>query len=120
MTGRDDKDRKQYIYPPDYIEHQNGEKLDRIIAFDDQLEHMRRVTGQHLRQRKFFRYKVLATMLRLMESAFLRPGSEVYAKENQSYGLTTIRNKHLTINGDELIFFLHRKVGERTGKTRGG
>lgn len=116
VTGRDDKDRKQYIYHPDYVEHQNAKKFDRIIAFADQLEHMRRVTGQHLRQRKLSREKVLATMLRLMESAFFRPGSEVYAKENQSYGLTTIRHKHLTINGDELIFSYTGKSGKEQEK----
>ena len=52
VTGRDDKDRKQYIYHPKYREQQNALKFDRIINFADQLEHMRRVTGQHLRKRK--------------------------------------------------------------------
>ena len=104
VTGRDDKDRKQYIYHPKYREKQNEQKFDRIIDFADQLEHMRRVTGQHLRKRKLNREKVMATMLRLMESAFFRPGSETYSKENSTYGLTTMRHKHLTINGDEMIF----------------
>ncbi len=104
VTGRDDKDRKQYIYHPKYREQQNALKFDRIINFADQLEHMRRVTGQHLRKRKLDREKVMATMLRLLESAFFRPGSETYSKENSTYGLTTMRHKHLTINGDEMIF----------------
>lgn len=104
VTGRDDKGRKQYIYHPKYRERQNAKKFDRIIDFADQLEHMRRVTGQHLRKHKLCREKVLATMLRLMESAFFRPGSDTYSKENATYGLTTLRHKHLTIDGDTLIF----------------
>ena len=82
VTGRDDKNRKQYIYHPKYIEKQNSKKFGRIVDFADQLENMRRVTGQHLRKKKLDRNKVLATMLRLMETAFFRPGSEAYAKEN--------------------------------------
>ncbi len=112
VTGRDEKERKQYIYHPKYIEQQNSEKFDRIIAFAEELEHMRRVTGQHLRQRKLTREKVMATMLRLLESAFFRPGSESYSKENKTYGLTTMRSKHLTIQGDEIIFTYNGKSGQ--------
>ena len=116
VTGRDDKDRKQYIYNPKYREKQNSKKFDRIIDFADQLEHMRRVTGQHLRKRKLNRDKVLATMLRLLESAFFRPGSETYSKENATYGLTTMRSKHLTIEGDEMIFNYNGKSGQEQEK----
>lgn len=116
VTGRDDKDRKQYIYHPKYTERQNAKKFDRIIDFADQLEHMRRVTGQHLRKRKLNREKVLATMLRLLESAFFRPGSETYSKENETYGLTTMRHKHLTIDGDEIIFNYTGKSGQEQEK----
>lgn len=116
VTGRDDKDRKQYIYHPKYIEQQNSKKFDRIIDFADQLEHMRRVTGQHLRIRRLNREKVMATMLRLLESAFFRPGSENYSKENSTYGLTTLRHKHLTINGDEIIFKYNGKSNQEQEK----
>lgn len=116
VTGRDDKDRKQYIYHPNYTEKQNSKKFDRIIEFADQLEHMRRVTGQHLRKRKLTREKVMATMLRLLESAFFRPGSETYSKENSTYGLTTLRHKHLTIEGDEIIFKYNGKSGQEQEK----
>ncbi len=112
VTGRDDKDRKQYIYHPKYRERQNQKKFDRIVDFASQLEHMRRVTGQHLRKRKLNREKVMATMVRLLESAFFRPGSEAYAKENATYGLTTMRSKHLNIEGDELIFTYNGKSGK--------
>lgn len=115
-TGRDDKDRKQYIYHDKYRDRQNSKKFDRIINFADQLEHMRRVTGQHLRKRTLNREKVMATMLRLLESAFFRPGSDNYSKENSTYGLTTLRHKHLTINGDEIIFKYNGKSNQEQEK----
>lgn len=110
-TGRDQKGRKQYIYHPAYREKQDQKKFDRILEFADRLEHMRRVTGQHLRKKKITREKTLATMVRLLETAFFRPGNEIYAKENKSFGLTTLRSKHLEINGDELIFSYRGKSG---------
>ncbi len=116
VTGRDAKDRKQYIYHPDFIARQNAKKYDRIIEFANRLEHMRRVTGQHLRKSELTREKVMATMLRLLEAAFFRAGNETYSKENKSYGLTTIRSKHLTIQGDELIFKYNGKSGQEQEK----
>lgn len=104
VTGRDEKNRKQYIYNPKFRAEQDLKKFDRIVNFAENLEHMRRVTGQHMRKRKLTREKVLATMLRLMDAAYFRPGSSRYSKENKTYGLTTIRSKHLTIENDELIF----------------
>lgn len=103
-TGRDEKNRKQYIYHPKFREAQNQKKFDRILEFAENLEHMRRVTGQHLRKRKMTREKVLATMVRLLDSAYFRPGSDEYSKKNSTYGLTTIRSKHLTVENDELVF----------------
>jgi len=111
-TGRDAKDRKQYIYNPTYIERQQEAKYNRIIRFADKLEHMRRVTGQHLRHQEPTREKVLATMLRLMETAFFRPGSDLYTRENNTYGLTTLRSKHLTIQEDTLHFTYVGKSGK--------
>ncbi|WP_216362709.1 DNA topoisomerase IB [Formosa algae] len=112
VTGRDDKNRKQYIYNPKFRAKQNQEKFDRILKFADQLEHMRRVTGQHLRKRKLAKEKVLACMVRLLEAAYFRPGSDHYSKENHSYGLTTMRSKHMQIEGDELIFNYIGKSGK--------
>jgi len=111
-TGRDDKNRKQYIYNPKYREKQDQEKFDRILKFADNLERMRRVTGQHLRKRKLAKEKVLACMVRLLEAAYFRPGSDYYSKENSTYGLTTMRSKHLQIDGDELVFHYIGKSGK--------
>ncbi len=111
-TGRDNKGRKQYIYHPDYRERRNQNKFDRILLFAERLEPMRRVTGQHLRKRKMCREKVLACMVRLMDHAYFRPGSPKYTEENKSYGLTTLRSRHLEIDGDELIFSYRGKSGK--------
>ena len=110
-TGRDIAGRKQYIYHPDYRQKREQEKFDRIISFAERLETMRRVTGQHLRRKKMTREKVLACMVRLLDLAYFRPGSPRYAKENDSYGLTTMRSRHLTVEGDELIFSYRGKSG---------
>ena len=112
VTGRDDKERKQYVYNPTYRAKQDQKKFDRILEFADQLEHMRRVTGQHLRKQKLTKEKVLACMVRLLEAAYFRPGSDYYSKENDTYGLTTMRSKHLEIAGEELIFNYIGKSGK--------
>lgn len=112
-TGRDDAGRKQYVYNSAWREAQEQAKFDRILAFAQQLSTMRRATGQHLRYRKMCREKVLACMVRLIDGAYFRPGSERYARENDAYGLTTMRSKHLTIEGDALIFDYDGKSGQR-------
>jgi DNA topoisomerase-1 len=115
-TGYDAKGRKQYIYNPSFRQKKESEKFDRILRFAAQLEHMRRVTGQHLRKRKPTREKVLATMVRLLDTAFFRPGNDYYSKSNKSYGLTTLRSRHLTIDGDEMIFSYKGKSGQEQEK----
>ena len=111
-VGRDQKGRKQYIYNPKFRAKKDADKFDRILHFAERLEHMRRVTGQHLRKKKMTREKVLAAMVRLLDSAYFRPGSPKYTQQNQSYGLTTIRKKHLEIAGDEMIFSYKGKSGK--------
>jgi DNA topoisomerase-1 len=110
-TGRDMAGRKQYIYHPDYRQRREGEKFDRIVDFAERLETMRRVTGQHLRHRRLSREKVLACMVRLLDLAYFRPGSPRYAKENDTYGLTTMRSRHLSVEGEELVFRYRGKHG---------
>ena len=111
-TGRDDDGRKQYIYNPSYRKRRDKKKYDRIISFAESLEHMRRVTGQHMREEKMTRKKVCATMLRLLDQAFFRPGNSQYAKQNGSYGLTTLRSKHLTVSGKTIEFEYPGKRGK--------
>ncbi|HSX48266.1 MAG TPA: DNA topoisomerase IB [Candidatus Nanoarchaeia archaeon] len=103
-TGIDDAGRKQYIYDPKFREKQERAKFDRILAFANALPMMRRVTGEHLKQPELNRQKVLACMVRLIDLAYFRVGSERYAEENHTYGIATMRSRHLTIDGDKMIF----------------
>ena len=112
-AGRDAAGRKQYIYNADWREKREVLKFDRMIEFAQRLTPMRRTTGQHLALDGMPREKVLACMVRLIDGAYFRPGSERYREENHSYGLTTMRSKHLTIDGDELIFDYKGKSGQQ-------
>lgn len=114
--GYDAKGRKQYIYNSNFRQRQDQKKFDRILHFAKQLPRMRAVTGQHLRKRKLDRNKVLACMVRLLDVGFFRPGSDIYSKQNKSYGLTTLRSKHLKIEGDKLIFNYIGKAAQKQEK----
>ena len=111
-SGRDKAGRKQYVYNPEWRSKREAAKFDRLLTFARQLPHMRRVTGQHLRHTEHTREQVLACMVRLIDTAYFRPGSARYAEENASYGLTTMRSKHLTIEDDTLIFDYQGKSGQ--------
>src|ERR671912_2113011 len=103
-VGYDSAGRLQYLYHPKDRERKEREKFDRILRFSDALPEMRRITSNHLRHKYLDREKVLATMTRLMNTAYFRVGEEHYAKKNRTYGIATLRRKHLTIEGDTLIF----------------
>ena len=110
--GRDEKSRKQYIYNPKWRARREKRKFDRIVSFAERLTHMRRVTGQHLNGRRASRNRVLACMVRLIDNAYFRPGSKHYTEENQSFGLTTLRSKHVEIHGSTLEFNYQGKSGQ--------
>ena len=76
-TGRDDKDRKQYIYNPAWTESAAERKYQRILRFAERLETMRRVTGQHIQRRPLDEKAVLACMTRMLDDAFFRPGMKI-------------------------------------------
>ncbi len=111
-TGRDVQGRKQYIYNPDWAAEATQRKFQRILRFGEQLETMRRVTAQHINQRPVNADAVLACMVRMMDEAFFRPGSQCYTEENQSYGLTTLRNRHMTSDGGSIVFEYQGKSGQ--------
>jgi len=110
--GRDDKERKQYIYNTSWRAKQEKIKFDRIVEFASQLPHMRRVTGQYLLDKKPSKNKVLSCMVRLLDNAYFRAGNQAYAKENDTYGLTTLRSKHLDFKKDSLLFNYTGKSGK--------
>ncbi|MES2664328.1 MAG: DNA topoisomerase IB [Pseudomonadota bacterium] len=111
--GRDAKGRKQYVYNPNYRKKREQRKFDRIIAFAERLSHMRKVTGQHLCGKKLNRNRVLACMTRLLDGAYFRPGNPAYTAQNETYGLTTLRSKHLNIEGATLTFNYRGKSGQQ-------
>src|SRR3712207_5090774 len=110
--GYDSAGRLQYLYHPRYRERKEREKFERILRFSEVLPKMRRTTSNHLRRKKLDREKVLAAMTRLMNSAYFRVGEERYARKNKTYGIATLRRKHLTIEGDTLIFEYTGKWGQ--------
>lgn len=111
-VGYDSAGRLQYLYHPEYRERKEKEKFDRILRFGDKLPEMRRITSEHLDHEKLDREKVLACMTRLINAAYFRVGEERYAKRNKTYGIATLRRKHLTIRGDEMIFEYRGKWGQ--------
>lgn len=116
-TGYDARGRKQYIYNPKYRLIQEHSKFDRLTRFAEKLGDLRGVVQGQLRRRKLDRDKVLAAMVRLLDVTHFRPGNESYARENKSYGLTTLRNKHIRIEGDTMVFDFQGKSNQRQHKS---
>ena len=114
--GYDSEGRLQYLYHPKYRERKEREKFDRILRFSDALPRMRQVTTNHLRHKKLDREKVLAAMTRLMNAAYFRVGDERYARKNRTYGIATLRRKHLRVEGDTMIFEYAGKWGQAQRK----
>jgi DNA topoisomerase I len=115
-VGYDSAGRLQYLYHPKYRERKEREKFERILRFSDALPRMRRITSEHLRRKNLKREKVLAAMTRLMNAVYFRVGEERYARKNRTYGIATLRRKHLTIEGDTLIFEFTGKWGQQQRK----
>jgi DNA topoisomerase-1 len=99
----DSAGRLQYVYSPKYRERKERERFERILRFADHLPEMRRITSEHLRHERLDREKVMATMMRLINAAHFRVGEERYAKKNKTYGIATLRRKHLKTKGDTII-----------------
>jgi DNA topoisomerase I len=111
-TGVDKAGRLQYIYHPKFRARQEKEKFERILRFARALPKMRKTTAKHIALTGLPREKVLACIVQLMDKAYFRVGNEIYAKENQSYGLTTLRSKHTRVWGDTIIFDFIGKSGQ--------
>ncbi len=112
-TGRDARGRKQYRYHATWREERDSGKFDRLLQFAKALAGLRRKVQQHLRQSGHSRELVLATVVRLLDTTLIRVGNDQYARENGSYGLTTLRNRHVRIQGDRLQLSFRGKSGVR-------
>ena len=111
-TGRDDRGRKQYRYHERWREVRDENKYEKMVIFGKALAKIRRWINRDLKQRGLPREKVLATVVQLLERTFIRVGNEEYAKENHSFGLTTMRNRHVEVRGARLRFRFRGKSGK--------
>jgi len=111
-TGRDARGRKQYRYHPRWREVRDLDKYERVMEFVAVLPRIRRRVERDLRRRGLPREKVLATVVRLLETSMIRVGNEAYAKENRSFGLTTLRSRHVKVRGGEIRFEFRGKSGK--------
>ena len=112
-TGRDARGRKQYRYHPTWRQERDGGKFDRLQQFAKALPGLRRKVQQLLKERDHSRELVLATVVRLLDTTLIRVGNDQYARENGSFGLTTLRNRHVRIDGDTLKLSFKGKSGVR-------
>jgi DNA topoisomerase I len=110
-TGRDDRGRKQYRYHPDWTGVRDETKYHRMGAFGVALPRLRRHVGADLDARKLTHEKVLATVVYLLEHVLIRVGNEEYARENNSFGLTTLEDRHVKTRGDAVLFHFRGKSG---------
>jgi DNA topoisomerase-1 len=110
-TGRDAKGRKQGRYHPRWRQVRDETKYERMLLFGSVLPAIRRRVDHDLALAELPREKILATIVRLMEATFIRVGNEEYAQTNHSYGLTTMRNKHVSITGSTIRFNFTGKSG---------
>lgn len=111
-TGRDQRGRKQYKYHANWRARRERSKFSRLRRFPQILAKVRRVLRRDAARPVGSRRQVLATVVRLLEKTLIRVGNAEYARHNASYGLTTLKNKHATVAGDELQFNFNGKGGK--------
>ena len=111
-TGRDARGRKQHRYHPRWREVRDQTKFDRMTAFGRVLPVLRRRVNRDLAFSGLPREKVLATVVKLLETTFIRIGNEEYARHNRSFGLTTMRSKHVKVTGAKIRFEFRGKSGK--------
>ena len=112
-TGRDARGRKQYRYHERWREARDATKYERTIAFGEALPRIRARATRDLRRADLSRERVLATIVRLLDTTYIRVGNEEYARENRSFGLTTMRDRHVAVDGSMLHFRFRGKSGKQ-------
>jgi DNA topoisomerase I len=110
-TGRDARKRKQYRYHPRWRDVRDEVKYGRMISFGKVLPVIRRKVAEALKQPGLPREKVLATIIYLLQTTMMRIGNKEYARQNKSFGLTTLRDRHVRIDGSEVEFRFRGKSG---------
>ena len=112
-TGRDAKGRKQYRYHPDFRAVREIAKFEHILEFARSLPKIRTTIQEHMSLRGLTREKVLATVVHLLETTLIRIGNDEYARQNDSYGLTTLRNNHVAVGVSQISFRFTGKSGKQ-------
>lgn len=110
--GRDEKNRKQYIYHPVWKEIRNQTKFYKLYEFGNILPKIRKTVEVHLRDKVWTKNKVSALVIRLLEETHIRIGNKFYANKNKTYGLSTFRSKHVDVYKDGLVFEFVGKKGK--------
>ena len=110
-TGRDHRGRKQFRYHPRWREVRDTDKYARLVGFAHSLPRLRSRVARDLRRPGLPREKVIATIVKLLETTLARVGNEEYARENGSFGLTTLRNRHVKVRGATVRFVFRGKSG---------
>ncbi|MGH9905258.1 MAG: DNA topoisomerase IB [Pyrinomonadaceae bacterium] len=111
--GKDAAGRWQYLYHKNHVRAQEARKFSRLIKFGEALPKMRTTVSRQLKQTDLGRDRVMSGILRILSSCFMRPGSQVYASENGSYGVATLRRNHVKVKGDVVEFDFPGKSGVR-------
>ena len=109
--GTDAKGRKQYIYRASWVKKNQEKKFDQMIMFGERLPFLREAVKNHMKEGNLSQNRVIATVVWLLEHTFIRVGNKLYAEVNESYGLTTMREKHLKLRGDKVMFNFKGKSG---------
>ena len=109
----DAKGRKQYRYHARFREVRESTKYEHVVAFADALPSIREKVREHMALRGLSREKVLATVMASSRSTLIRVGNDDYAKQNNSYGLTTLKNRHVAVDGNEVRFRFNGKSGKQ-------
>ena len=112
-TGRDAKGRKQYRYHPRFREVRESTKYERLVQFAEALPAIRAKVREHMAMRGLPREKILATVVHLLETTLIRVGNDDCAQQNNSYGLTTLKVRHVAVDGNEVRFRFTGKSGKQ-------
>jgi DNA topoisomerase-1 len=112
-TGRDARGRKQYLYHPRFRAIRDSAKYQHVIAFADALPAIRATVREHMALPALPRAKVIATVVHLLDTTLIRIGNDDYARQNKSYGLTTLKNRHVEVHGPEVRFHFVGKSGKQ-------
>jgi DNA topoisomerase-1 len=111
--GKDAAGRLQYLYHQNHVRRQDAKKFRRVIKFAEALPRMRATIAANLREPNLERDSVMACILRILSTCFIRPGSQVYASENGSFGIATLRPRHVKVKGNLVELDFPGKSGVR-------